>query len=412
MKADIDRLMQEQALDALLVFGPADHNPNMAYFTGLVHVSEAYLLKKQNEAPVLFCNPMEREEAAATGLQTKNLAEYKLIKLIEQAGGDLIEAHADLLQRMFEEFGVSGRVAVYGKVELGPYFLALRRLESRLPSFEVAVEQPNASTLIRARMTKDPEEVERIRRMGTITTTIFSNVATFLTAHQAKDGVLVSQNGEALTVGDVKRRINLWLSMEGAENPEGTIFAPGRDAGIPHSVGEDQQPIPIGKPIVFDLFTTEQGGGYFYDCTRTWCLGHAPDAVYKIYEDVQAVYQKVLAAIEPHTPCRNYQILTCELFQEQGHPTVLEDNTTQKGYVHSLGHGVGLAVHESPRFSFLESNEDQILPASVFAVEPGLYYPEQEMGVRIEDTYYMNPDGKLERLADYPTDLVLKVPGT
>jgi Xaa-Pro aminopeptidase len=48
---------------------------------------------------------------------------------------------------------------------------------------------------------------------------------------------------------------------------------------------------------------------------------------------------------------------------------------------------------------------------SVFTVEPGLYYPERDMGVRIENTVWVNPEGKVEVLAEYPTDLVLKVPG-
>jgi Xaa-Pro aminopeptidase len=90
---------------------------------------------------------------------------------------------------------------------------------------------------------------------------------------------------------------------------------------------------------------------------------------------------------------------------------LLEDTTTQIGYCHSLGHGLGLNVHETPFLSQLDSNNDMIEPGSVFTIEPGLYYPDRGMGVRLEDTYWMRPDGELERLSNFPTDLVLEMRG-
>jgi Xaa-Pro aminopeptidase len=75
--------------------------------------------------------------------------------------------------------------------------------------------------------------------------------------------------------------------------------------------------------------------------------------------------------------------------------------------VHSIGHGLGLDVHENPFSGFSASEEDNLVPGSVFTVEPGLYYPSKNVGVRIEDTVYLNPQGKFEVLADFPYDLVL-----
>ncbi|GAG30631.1 unnamed protein product, partial [marine sediment metagenome] len=94
MKTDIDRLMKDANLDSLLVIGPAGHNPYMTYFTGLVHVTPGYLLKKRDHSPVLFHGSMERDEAASTGLQLKNLDDYDHLKLLEEAGGDPIQASA------------------------------------------------------------------------------------------------------------------------------------------------------------------------------------------------------------------------------------------------------------------------------------------------------------------------------
>lgn len=411
MIADIDQLMKDSGLDALFVAGPVGHNPAMTYFTGLAHVSQAFLIKVREKEPVLFHGSMERDEAAQTGLETKNLAEYDYPKLIKDAGGDTVRATALLLGRMFEDYGIMGRVAINGKVEIGPLFASLCSLEKEHGDLELVGEPMNVSVLTRARATKSAQEVDRIRAMGKITTSVVGDVASFLTSHKVQDGVLLSREGEPLTIGDVKRRINLWLAMKGAENPEATVFAIGRDAGVPHSTGEDSSPLEVGKPIVFDIFPCEAGGGYFYDFTRTWCLGYAPDEVMQTHEQVMQVFDTIIGEMKPGEPCRDYQIRTCELFEALGHPTILSDFQSQDGYVHNLGHGVGLAVHEGPSFLHLDTNTDVLQRGSVIAVEPGLYYPERGMGVRIEDTVWVRPDGIVETLVDYPKDLVLPIPG-
>lgn len=411
MKADIDQKMEEAALEALFVAGPASHNASMVYFTGLVHLTSAYLLKKRGEPPVVFHRPMERDEASQTGLKTKNLEDYETLRLLEQVGGDHNRAQALLFQRIFEDFGVEGRVGVYGKVEIGPYQTVLRLLQEAMPGVEIVGESKHDSVLTRARATKDEEEVARMRKMGQITTSVVADVAGFLRAHQVQDGVLVNREGQVLTVGEVKRRVKLWLAMRGADDHEGCIFAVGRDAGVPHSAGTDADPVPVGKNIIFDLFPCEAGGGYYYDFTRTWCLGYAPEEVLQVYQDVLAVYETMLASFEPQAYCRDLQRQACELFEERGHATIRQDSASQEGYVHNLAHGLGLDVHEAPSFSHVESNADRLLPGTIFTHEPGLYYPERELGVRIEDTVWLRPEGGFEVLAEYPKDLVLELPG-
>jgi Xaa-Pro aminopeptidase len=411
MKSDLDRLMAEAGLDALWVRGSALHNPAMAYFTGQVHVSGGDLFRKRGEEPILVCDAMEREEAAHTGLQTRIGTDFGWHELLQEAGGDVLEARTQWYGRMLREFDIHGRVAIYGQVEAGPLYATLRRLEQQIPGVTFVGELEFASVVTLARMTKDETEVERIRAIGRTTVAVIGEVASFLTSHQVRDGMLVNRSGEPLTVGEVKRRINLWLAMREAENPEGTIFSVGRDAGVPHSTGAAADVIRLGTPIIFDIYPCEAGGGYFYDITRTWCVGHAPDEVLQVYEDVLETYQAVSAAMALNTPCRQYQRMTCELFEAKGHPTIMGDSTTQQGYVHSLGHGVGLAVHEGPSFRDYDGNDDLLQAGSVITIEPGLYYPERGLGVRLEDTIWVRPDGGLEILADFPKDLVLKVPG-
>ena len=303
MKTDLDRLMQENNIDAILVTGPAQHNPAMVYLTGGGHMTNADLIKPRGADPVLYYNPMEREEAAASGLKTKNLLDFNWKDLMKQAGGDSNKAKALRYKAMLAEQGITaGRVSVYGKGEVGAGYAVFSALQAAAPELEIVGEDAQASLMLTAMATKDADEIERIREMGKITTAVVGQVADFLSSHPAKDDVLVKADGGPLTIGEVKGKINLWLAEKGVENPHGTIFAIGRDAGVPHSTGTPSDVMALGKTIVFDIFPCEAGGGYHYDFTRTWCLGYAPDDVLALYEDVYAIYQKVMGELKVNTP--------------------------------------------------------------------------------------------------------------
>lgn len=410
MKKDLDRLMRESQIDAIFIVGAAQHNPSMVYFSGRAHVSQAELIKVMGKEPILyFASAMEREEAAKTGLVSQSIEIYQPKKLLEQAKGDVILARALRYQQMLIDQGVSqGRMAVYGISDAGIAYSVFSTLSRLMPEIEILSEADH-TLLGQARMTKDAREIQEIKRMGEITVEVVGLTAEFLTSHKVKDGLLLKDNGEALRIGDVKRQINLWLAERGAENPHGTVFAMGRDAGIPHSSGEDQTALELGKPIVFDIFPCQEQGGYYYDFTRTWCLGFAPDEVSALYEDVKNVYQSVVSSLQVDGLCSSYQKRVCELFEALGHPTVQSNPTTEEGYVHSLGHGVGLQIHERPWFGTNATEKDILAVGSVFTIEPGLYYPSRGMGVRLEDTYVVNPDGRIEPLVSYPMDLVLPI---
>lgn len=409
MKNDLDSLMAAQELEAILITGPAQHNPAMVFMTGGAHLTNADLIKIRGEDPILFCYPMERDEAARTGLQIRNLAEYKFNDLLKQAQGDVVKATATRYQLMFKDMGLqSGRIGLFGKSDAGVSYAVFTALQQALPGMTL-VGQAGSTILLQAMMTKDTTEIERIRKMGKITTQVVDRVADYLTSQLSKDGVLVKKDGSPVTIGEVKSRINLWLAELGADNPEGTIFAIGRDAGVPHSTGTATDELRLGQTIVFDIFPCETGGGYFYDFTRTWCLGHAPDEVLALYEDVRSVYEAIMGELEVNQPFKHYQKRTCELFEAKGHPTIQSDPLTQSGYVHSLGHGLGLQVHELPSCGMNATEKERLEPGVVVTIEPGLYYPEKGMGVRLEDSVWVNPDGQFEILAPYPLDLVLPI---
>jgi Xaa-Pro aminopeptidase len=412
MKTDLDKIMQDRKIDALLVLGDAEHNSPMYYMTGGGHVNAATLIKPRGKDATLFHNDMEREEAAKSGLKTVSYSKYSLKELRKEANEDLTLIDALRLKKMLTDCGVtSGRIGVYGHTDLSSSFSMLTATQKLMLDVEFVGESSMDSVFLVAMETKTEDEVERIRKMGRITTEVVGQVQEFLTGHTVgADEVLLKPDGKPLTVADVKGKINLWLAERGAENPEATIFAIGRDAGVPHSAGTPSDPIRLGKTIIFDIFPCEAGGGYFYDFTRTWCLGYAPKAEQKLYDEVREVYETIIEKMEVGMLFGDLQKLTCELFEAQGHKSPLNTEAPLEGYVHSLGHGLGLNVHERP-WARMEQKDGLLQAGVVFTIEPGLYYPERGMGVRIENTYWAREDGTFERLAEYPFNFVLEMKG-
>ena len=409
MRSDLQQLMKEHEINALLVTGRADHNPAMGYLTGGAHLTAADILLKAGETGMVFCNGMEREEAAKTGFDVQLYSQFPLEDLIKEAKGDRQKTGVLRYKKMFELAGItSGMVALYGEKDLGVAYTQMAGLQHLLPEIQLVGNLEN-DVLMLARETKGESELTRIRKMARVTQQVVANTADFLTGHQVKHETLIKPDGTPLTIGEVKHKINLWLAERGAENPEGTIFAIGRDAGVPHSTGSNSDVITLGKTIVFDIFPCEQGGGYYYDFTRTWALGYATDEVLEAYEQVHSVYQGLQNDLKTGERFSSYQEQTCKFFESHGHPTILNHPETNEGYVHSIGHGLGLNVHERPFSSMVMTPDHIIKPGSVFTIEPGLYYPEKGFGVRLEDTYAALPDGSFERLSDYPLDLVIPV---
>ncbi|HAV75918.1 MAG TPA: aminopeptidase P family protein [Anaerolineae bacterium] len=409
MKSDIDAVMKSNNLDALVVFGNAEHNPPMYYLTGGGHVSHAILIKKRDEAAILFHNDMERDEAAKSGLKLIPFSNYDFQTLLKNANMDGFLAGVLRTELMFRDAGVtSGRVGIYGTYDVGAVFGLLSRLKEYFPEIEFVGESRESSVFLRAMETKDENEVARIRKMGALTTEVVGLVREYLTSRDVDENeTLLKENGSPLTVGDVHKKIRLWVSERGAELPSGFIFAQGSDAGVPHSAGTASDPMQLGKTIVFDLYPAEAGGGYYYDFTRTWSLGYATPEAQELYDQVKEIFDKLNDNFDLNAPFKEYQRMTCEYFESKGHKSQLNSKAPNNGYVHSLGHGVGLNIHERPFSGFQATDEERLVPGVVITSEPGLYYPEKGMGFRIEDTIWVRPDGKMETLAEFPYDFVL-----
>lgn len=410
MRSDLDHFMEEKNLDAFLVYGNAENNPPMMYLTGGGHVTHATLIKKRGQAPVLFCGLMERDEAAKSGLTVRLYDDYPWQNYAEKSGGDQSLLAALRLQHIMDDMGIKGRIGVFGNTELSLMFAVLSHLSSLKKDIQFVGESRENSLFLYAMETKEENEVARIRRMGKITTEVVGKTADYLTSCAVDEKEqLLDENSQPLKLGRVREKINLWLAERNASPSEGFIFSLGRDSAVPHSQGNPEDIMKLGETIVFDIYPQEPGGGYFYDFTRTWSLGYAKPGAQELYDQVQDCYKRVVASLKVGMNFKEANELTCEIFEKFGHVSPRTEKNPQSGYIHSVGHGVGINIHERP-FSGLMATDDNVLrPGVVMTIEPGLYYPDNGMGFRIEDTYTVKADGSIEILADYPYDFVLKM---
>ena len=408
MKQDLDKLMAERGLDGAVVSGKVQGNPNLAYMLNGADVSGGVVVKLRGGKTFFVHSPIEREEAAASGLELINMNRYDYFSIMRQTGNRL-EADVELYRRIFADLGVQGAVGFYGAADRGASYVFLQALAQALPEITVRGEYENDIFAV-ARATKDEAEVEFIRQAGVDTAEVINETIEFMRHHRVKDETLLQEDGSPLTIGVVKRHILRLLAERRLEDPEGVIFAIGRDGGVPHNKGNPNDPVRLGQTIVYDLYP-RRPGGYFFDCTRTFCLGYAPPEVEKVYQDVVECTDTVIAAAGVGVEARYLQQLTCSFFEERGYETVASNPRLEEGYVHTIGHGLGLDVHEEPRFSDLPSNTATLQPGHVFTVEPGLYYPSRGFGIRIEDVVWIDEQGQVHNLTNLERKLVVEMAG-
>lgn len=410
MRCDVGRLMEERNIDVAVVEGPdgtQGANPAFAYMTHGARLVGTVILKR-GEAPLLIYRSMERDEAEATGLELINQDRWPVHEILGRHP-DRLEARVELYRQIFEDLGVHGRVAFYGTGSIGAHYAFFQKLAEAIPSTEIIGEFERDLIAV-ARETKDSDEIEIMQRVGQNTSVVMEAVVDFLRGHRVADGTLVKEEGRPLRVADVKRFVRLELATLGLEATEEFIFAVGRDAGVPHSRGRADDPVQLGKTIVFDLFPRDETG-YFHDVTRTFCLGYAPRDVEGAYRDVMDCFDAVVREFRVGEITQRYQHFVCDFFEACGHATIKSDPKTQAGYVHSLAHGLGLEVHEEPYFPTFGTCETVLREGMVFTVEPGLYYPERGFGIRVEDTVYCDETGEVRSLTPFPKDLVIPMEG-
>jgi len=392
MLSDLDRLMRERGLDALLVPMHEALHPSFRWITRGAKVTRGYAVKLAGRDPILVSYPMERDEAAATGLATRLIHDFGYDRIFKSAPNP-IAGYAEFFDVVLRELGGSSSVAIVGSLPFPLYLGIAEGMEAR--GWRV---WRGADDLVQlARKRKEPWEIAAIRSVGERTEQVVDRVREVLRGAAISGDHLIHDH-RPLTLGDLKRLVSSEISRLGMLEDHDTILSQGRDAGIPHSRGDAGAVVRPSVPIVLDIFPADRESGYFFDLTRTFCVGPIPDELGRLHADVLEAFELARREMHAGTLASSYQHLVCDFFEQRGYATTRSNPATLEGYVHSLGHGVGLDVHEKPFFGLASTNLDEIEPGDIVTIEPGLYFPDRELGVRIEDTLVVNEDGRVETL--------------
>ncbi len=250
------------------------------------------------------------------------------------------------------------------------------KLKEKLEMFDVVLVDDPVREL---RMVKTEEEIGFIRKSQAITDRIFEDI------------LKIVKPGE-MTELDVAAEIEYRMKKFGAEKPSfDTIVATGPHSALPHA---KPRAVKVGHetPLLMDFGNYYKG--YSSDMTRTvWIGENPPEKFVEIYQIVLEAQERAENEAKPGMTGKEIDALAREVIEKAGYGEY---------FGHSLGHGVGLEVHEYPRISSL--GNDPIKPGMVFTVEPGIYLPGL-FGVRIEDIVVMREDG-VEKLTGSPKNLI------
>ena len=323
------------------------------------------------------------------------------------AAADSVERHADYDHRQnVEQYGsdegknrtLAGFLDAHGvgSVSVPADFPVGTADGLRAQGIELEADTGGIVGTIRAK--KLDAEIEHIRATQRANEAAMRRAETLLGAADAVDGTLYLDD-EPLTSERIKRDIEIELLENGCALDE-TIVACGADAADPHDRGSG--PLSADEPIIVDIFPRSKETGYYADMTRTFCVGEPGETIERWHELTHDAQRAALETIEAGVSGSEVHAAVCDVYEDAGLPTLRADETTETGFIHTTGHGVGLDIHEMPRLS----EEDVELEAgNVVTVEPGLYDPAVG-GVRIEDLVVVTEDGH-ENLTSYPVELVV-----
>ncbi len=382
MITDLDREMEERGVDSLIVFGDSTvGNPDLRYVAGGSIPRGGILVKRRSHDPTLIVSNIDVGSARQGRVRNiRTYSDYGLEKI--SARYDRDEGRARFYQKIIEGEGLSGPTVVAGRNDISNSLLLIDSLRKK--GIKIVGEK-TPTILERARETKDREEIERLRVLGKKTTKVVEETVAFLRKAKVR-GSKVLHKSKPLRVDIVRRLVGRLLAEENLIAPEDIIFAPGRKSSDPHYSGEAKDIVRSKEPIVFDIFPSEPDG-YWHDCTRTYVFESPSKRVKEMYDAVLEAQTGALDMIKEQVPCREMMIQACKIFERRGYPTarlIAKGNKEARvrGFMHGLGHGVGLTIGERPYLSLY--GKEVLRKGSVVTVEPGLYEPRLG-GVRIED---------------------------
>lgn len=382
----LDAHLADRGVDGYLL--DADGDDADQYYLSGFHAPDPFLTLYDGSVRLLFARSLEygratRESRAET---VERATDFGLDEL--RAEHDRLEARTRAIARFLDAHDVSS-------IAVPPRFPVSTADGLRGQGIAVQSDEDGIVTGIRA--TKTPEEIEHVRAAQQANQAAMARAEELITGAAIDDGRLVL-DGDPLTSERVRQEIEVTLLEHGCALDE-TIVAGGADAADPHERGNG--PLAAGEPIIVDIFPRDKETRYHGDLTRTFCRGEPEGRIAEYYELTAEAKAAALEAIEPGVTGEAVHGAACDVYEDAGLPTLRTDETAERGFIHSTGHGVGLEVHELPR---LAPDGQPLEPGNVITIEPGLYEP-GEGGVRIEDLVVVTEDG-YENLTDYAEQFV------
>lgn len=245
---------------------------------------------------------------------------------------------------------------------------------------DVADLLPTSELVDQLRAVKDPDEIDTIR------TSVAVNDAAF--THLAR--TLHSGCTEVELAWEVERFVRTHGAEDVAFEP---ITVAGPNTAIPHARPGDRAVRP-NELVLFDIGAKVQG--YCSDMTRTVCIESLPPKLHEVWQVVLEAQAEAESRVRPGMVGQEVDAIARSVIEHHGYG---------EAFIHGLGHGIGLEVHEPPWIT-RSRGQDVLQPGMIFSIEPGIYLPEVG-GVRIEDLVLLKEDGA-EVLCSSPKKLRLQ----
>jgi Xaa-Pro aminopeptidase len=373
----------------VLIYADSLRSPEMRHEVPLA-VPDPFLYAEHDGKGSVVASSFElgRITEVAPQLEVLPLEEFGLDELYAQ-GLSRDEIELEVVLRAARRFGLE-------QVSVPPTFPLVVADHLRANGVEVKADR---ELFIGRRRVKNDAELAGIRRAQRAAEAAMGAARELLRAAERQNGGLVV-NGEPLTCERVKLVVEQVFSEHGVFADE-FIVSHGAQTAVGHDMGSG--PIAPDEPICLDLFPRDRESGCYADMTRTFVVGTPSNELREYHKLCREALERSVAAIKPGIPGKDVNRVACDIFEEHGFPTLLSKQpgeVLRDGFYHSLGHGVGLEVHEEPA---LGRGPGELVAGDVVAVEPGLYRNGYG-GCRLEDLVRVTEDGA-ETLTDYPYDL-------
>ncbi len=363
-----------------LIYAASPESADMLYATGF-HAPDAFLFLEHHGKKTVLLSDLEIDRGRREARVDEVLSWSEMAKEAQQkkfAGGAIV---ALLRKRKIR------RVEVPGNFPLS----MTRNLEAS--GIKVI---PVKGHFWPERITKSQDELKKIRQAAELSQIGILRAIEILRTTKVGNKRRLTWGGQTLTSEILRAEIDIAILREGGL-ADGTIVAGGRQACDPHERGSG--PLRGGELIILDVFPRDRKTGYFGDLTRTVVKGHATDAQRALWQAVCDAQQLAIRAIKPGMKGKKVHAEVLDFFKVKGYETKQEGGRWT-GFFHGTGHGLGLDLHEEPRFAATVFQAGQ-----VFTVEPGLYYPKIG-GARHEDMVVVTEKGRrLLSNLDVPLEL-------